>query len=107
MGRYQKIIDVLDKAVGGSTSPIGAHGPFWRGKTKAQFLATMVFGQKLLIPGNGKDSNLVKALRGEAPFGSDIGTPDAIFRRMPAGRKAVPAKQVDVIQKWIDDGCPD
>jgi hypothetical protein len=26
---------------------------------------------------------------------------------MPAGRKAVPAKQVDVIQKWIDDGCPD
>jgi hypothetical protein len=107
MGRYQKVIDILDKAVGGSTSPVGAHGPFWRGKTKAQFLAVMVFGQKLLLPGDGKGSNLVKALRGEAPFGSDIGTPDAIFRRMPAGRKAVPAKQVDVIQKWIDDGCPD
>lgn len=107
MGRYQKIIDILDKAVGGSAASVGAHGPFWRGKTLEQFVAAVVFGQKLLSPGDGKGSNLIKALRGEAPFGADIGTPEAIFRRMPAGRRAVTAKQVDAIQQWIDDGCPD
>ena len=107
MAAYQKVIDILDKAVGGSAAPIGAHGAFWRGKTKAQFLSTMVFGQQLLMPGHGKDSNLVKALRGETPFGADTGTQDGTFRRMPASRPAVKPQQVDVIQKWIDDGCPD
>jgi hypothetical protein len=107
MAAYQTVIDILDAAVGGSTAPVGAHGAYWRGKTKAQFIATNVFGQQLLMPGNGKDSNLVKALRGEAPFGADIGTAGGIFRRMPAGRPAVKPEQIDVIQKWIDDGCPD
>jgi len=63
--------------------------------------------KKLLVSGDGAGSNLVKALRGEAPFGADIGTPGATFRRMPAGRPAVPPEKVDVIKKWIDDGCPD
>ncbi len=107
MGRYQEIIDILDTAVGGSTMPVGAHGAFWRGKTKAQFVDANVFGQKLLVSGDGAGSNLVKALRGEAPFGADVGTPGAAFRRMPAGRAPVPAGKVDVIKKWIDDGCPD
>jgi hypothetical protein len=107
MVKYQKVIDILDKAVGGSTAPFGAHGAFWRGKTKSQFIVTMVFGQQLVMPGHGKDSNLVKALRGEAPFGADSGTQDGTFRRMPASRPAVKPHQVDVIQKWIDDGCPD
>lgn len=105
--RYQEVIDILDSAIGGSTASIGAHGPFWRGKTKGQFVDAMVFGQALLIKGNGKGSNLVKALRGETPFGSDIGAPGATFRRMPAGQPAVSPQQVAVIEKWIDDGCPD
>lgn len=106
-GRYQEVIDILDQAVGGSTAPVGAHGAFWRGKTKAEFVAAMVFGQQLLTPGDGSGSNLVKALKGEAPFGTDTGTPGGIFRRMPAGRDPVSAKQIEVIKKWIDDGCPD
>jgi len=107
MGRYQEVIDILDGAVGGSTVQIGAHQAFWRGKTKAQFVAASVFGQKLLLPGDGKNSRLVQALRGEAPFGSDMGVAGAIFRRMPAGRPGVAAQKVAVIEKWIDDGCPD
>jgi len=107
MAGYQKVIDILDKAIGGSTAQVGAHGAFWRGKTKEQFIGTMVFGQKLLIPGDGKDSNLVKALRGEAPFGTDKGSAGGTFRRMPAGRPAVKPQQIEVIQKWIDDDCPD
>jgi hypothetical protein len=107
MGRYQEVIDILDAAVGGSTVSIGAHRAFWRGKTKTEFMAANVFGQKLLTPGDGKNSRLVQALRGEAPFGSDAGAQGGIFRRMPAGRPGVPAQQVTVIEKWIDDGCPD
>jgi hypothetical protein len=107
MGRYQEIIDVLDTAVGGSTAPIGAHGAFWRGKTKDEFIAANIFGQKLLIPGDGAGSNIVKALLGQAPFGSDVGAPGGIFRRMPAGRLPVPAAKVAVIKAWIDENCPD
>ncbi|SCB53505.1 hypothetical protein GA0061099_10684 [Bradyrhizobium yuanmingense] len=106
MGRYQEIIEILDTAVGGSASPVGAHGAFWRNQTRDQFVALVIFGQKLLILGDGAESNLVKALLGRAPFGSDIGTPGGNFRRMPAGWPAIDPAKVDVIKRWIDDGCP-
>jgi hypothetical protein len=106
MGRYQEIIDILDAAVGGSAAPVGAHGAFWRNQTRDQFVAKSIFGQKLLVLGDGAGSNLVKALLGQAPFGADIGTPGASFRRMPAGRPAVDPAKVAIIKKWIDDGCP-
>ena len=107
MGRYQEIIDILDNAVGGSASPVGAHGPFWRGKTRDQFVAANVFGQKLLVVGDGAGSNIIKALSAQAPFGTDVGTPGATFRRMPAGRPPVPDDKIAVIKTWIDDGCPE
>jgi hypothetical protein len=106
-GRYQEIIDILDNAVGGSAAAIGAHGPFWRGKTRGQFVAAMVFGQKLLIVGDGAGSNIVKALSAQAPFGADVGTQGATFRRMPAGRPPVPDEKIVAIKTWIDDGCPE
>jgi hypothetical protein len=105
-GQYQQIIDILDAAVGGSAASVGAHGAFWRGKTRDQFVAATVFGQKLLVVGDGAGSNIVKALSAQAPFGADTGTPGATFRRMPAGRPPVPAAKIAVIKKWIDDGCP-
>jgi hypothetical protein len=107
MGRYQEIIDILDAAVGGSAAPVGAHGAFWRNQTKDQFVANSIFGQKLLVLGDGAGSNLVKALLGQAPFGADVSTPGASFRRMPAGRPAVDPAKVGIIKKWIDDGCPE
>jgi hypothetical protein len=107
MGRYQEIINILDQAVGGSAASVGAHGAFWRGKTRDQFVAANVFGQKLLVLGDGAASTLVKALSAQAPFGSDAGTPGATFRRMPAGRPRVPKNKIAVIKKWIDDNCPE
>ena len=108
MGRYQEIIDILDASVGGSASFVGGpHGAFWRNQTKDQFVMLTILGQKLLMPGDGAGSNLVKALSGQAPFGADIGTPGASFRRMPAGRPAVDLAKVGIIKKWIDDGCPE
>ena len=106
-GRYQQIIDILDNAIGGSAAPIGAHGPFWRGKTRDQLVAARVFGQQLLVAGDGAGSNLIKALSAQAPFGSDVGTSGATFRRMPAGLPPVADDKIAVLKKWIDDGCPE
>ena len=47
--------------------------------------------------------NLVKALRGGAPFGKDIGTAGATIRRMPAGRAPVADGQIAFIEQWIDE----
>ena len=107
MKRLDRIVDILETAV--NREVIGAHRNFWRGKTRDQFIALKVFGKDLLVPGKSADSNLIKALRGIAPFGADVDPPQpgAIFERMPAGRPAVPDLSIAFIEKWIDDGCPD
>ncbi len=105
VNRFAQVTGILDAAVGPGT--FGAHGPFWRGKSRDQLVAQVVFGQQLLVVGDGAGSNLVKALRGQAPFGSDTGTAGALFERMPAGRSPVAPADIDTIRQWIDDGCPD
>jgi hypothetical protein len=91
----------LSASSGGPTASIRAHGTFWRGVTRDQFVAEVVFEHPLIVVGQGGDSNLVKALKGIEPFdGSE-------FRRMPAGRPPVPADQIAFIERWIDDGCPE
>ena len=109
MKRFDHVVDILDTAINHQTT-IGAHGTFWRGKTLQQFIAMKPCGRTLLVPGNSADSNIIKALRGLAPFGADLNPPPAgaIFDRMPAGgRPPVAAEAIDFIAKWIDDGCPD
>jgi L-Lysine epsilon oxidase N-terminal len=107
MTTFRRIIEILDQAVGGPSAFVGAHGAFWRGVTRDQFVQKRVFGQPLVVIGNGSGSNLVKALKGERPFGSNIGTPGAGFRRMPAGRPPVSAADVTEISGWINAGCPE
>jgi hypothetical protein len=99
MTRYESIQSILEAAVKGDT--IGAHGNFWRNKTRDQFVATKVFGQQLLIVGQGSNSNLVKALSGGSPFDGSQ------YPQMPVGYDPVAAAQIDIIRQWIDDGCPD
>jgi hypothetical protein len=105
--RFEKVVDILDTAV--NHQAIGAHGNFWRNKTREQFIALKVFGRILVVPGNSSDSNLVKAMRGLAPFGADVdpAPPGAMFDRMPAQRPAVPELSIQFIEQWIEDGCPD
>jgi photosystem II stability/assembly factor-like uncharacterized protein len=109
MGRFQRVCAILDEAVGGPDAPVGFHGPFWRGRTREQFLATQVFGRALVVPGDVAASDLVRALRGRSPFGADVQppSPDAAFNRMPSGRPAVPEESIALIEHWIDDGCPE
>ena len=107
MKRYARVIEILDTAVKGDA--IKAHGNFWRGKARHDFIALKVFGQQLVDPGHPENSAVIKALRGLAPFGSDV-TPHpvgAVFRRMPAGRPPVPDASIAFVEQWIKDGCPD
>ena len=88
MNRFEKVIQILDKGVGGPTAPVGFHGAFWRGVTRNDFVAKAIFGLPLITVGNGAGSNLVKALKGEAPFGADLPnrTPTSTACRPDAGR---------------------
>ena len=105
MKRYDRVKIILEEAVEGTD--IGAHGNFWRDLTLEQFKVKKIFGKKLVEAENAEESNIIKALEGRAPFGSDIGTPGATTRRMPGGFPAVLPEKIGVIRKWIDDGCPD
>jgi photosystem II stability/assembly factor-like uncharacterized protein len=105
---FQGVITILDEAIGGPGVGIGAHRAFWRDITRDEFVAKKVFGKGLVVLGDGANSNLVRALKGESPFGSDLPNPaqGATVRRMPAGRPPVPAESIAAIERWIDDGCP-
>ena len=109
MTRYERVMQILDEAIGGPNVNIGVHGAFWRGLTRDQFVAKKVFNRDLVIVGNGSASNLVKALKGESPFGVDLPNPPpgAQFSRMPAGLSPVSEADIAFIQTWIDDGCPE
>lgn len=105
MTTYADVQNLLDQAVG--PGPVGAHRAFWRGMTRDQFVAKAVFGYPLVTPNDGTRSNLVKALKGTAPFGDDIGTPGAEMPRMPARRPPMADDDIQAISLWIDGGCPE
>jgi len=109
MNRFLQVREILDNAVGGPTVPVFVeHGAFWRDVTRDQFVQLIVFEHPIITLGDGDGSILVKALRGERPFGQDLGVPDADFPRMPAGGlDPVPSEQIASIARWIDDGCPE
>ena len=109
MTRYERVIQILDEAIGGPDVNIGVHGAFWRGVTRDQFVTKKVFNLDLVVVGSGAAANLVKSLKGEAPFGADLPNPPpgARFSRMPAGALPVSDADIAFIQTWIDDGCPE
>lgn len=109
MTRFQRVIEILDRAVGGPDASVGFHRAFWRNTTRSDFVARKVLGLPLITVGDGKGSNLVKALKGQSPFGADLPDPpaDASFNRMPSGLDALAAPEIAFIETWIDEGCPE
>ncbi|MHC2585360.1 ferritin-like domain-containing protein [Bradyrhizobium diazoefficiens] len=107
MNRFQRVIEILDRAVGGPNAPVGFHGAVWRNISRNDFVARKIFGLQLVAVGDGAGSNLVKALKGEAPFGADLAEPppDATFSRMPSGLSPVPPSEIAFIETWINEGC--
>lgn len=106
---FTDVIDILDRSVGGPDADVSSHGPFWRGVTRDRFIEMKVGGRKLVAPGDGANSNLVKSLRGVAPFGSDLEpAPDgASIMRMPAYLDPISDQDIDRVAAWIDAGCPE
>jgi hypothetical protein len=102
---YSDVQNLLDAAVG--SDPVHGHRAFWRGITRDAFVAKIVFGYPLISLNDAAGSNLTKSLRGEAPFGDDMGTPDATMPRMPAWRTEMADEDIDRIAEWIDGGCPE
>jgi hypothetical protein len=72
---FQRVVQILDDAVGGPNAGVLRHGPFWRNITRDEFITRKIFGKALVVLGDGAASNLVRALKGEAPFGSDLPDP--------------------------------
>ncbi|NKL24761.1 hypothetical protein [Rhizobium leguminosarum] len=105
MTRFEHLKEILDMAV--ANHQIGAHGAFWRNLNLDQFKTKRVYGRLLVIPGMADSSNLVLALRGAPPFGSDTGTPGAAYPRMPVGFDPVSDDDILFIEQWITDGCPE
>jgi hypothetical protein len=85
---------------------VGGSGTFWRGVSRNEFVHAQVFGLPIIEVGDANDSNLIRALRGESPFGSDSGNPSGMFRRMPAGMTPMASSDIAMIEQWINQGCP-
>ncbi len=107
MTGFKEIQEALDRILKGSGTP--THGPFWRGKTRNEFIDLQPFGLPIVELGKPNESNLVLALRGESPFGSDLSPKPsgAVFRRMPAGLPPATNEDLLLIESWIEAGCPE
>jgi hypothetical protein len=103
MKKLDRVKQYLEDAVNGDD--IGVHGNFWRDLDLAHFKTYVVpvhGGVPLLVVGNGANSNLIKALKGQPPFGAG-----QQFPRMPKGYPAMDPVRIEYIKTWIDGGCQD
>ncbi|MEA2964231.1 MAG: hypothetical protein QOI46_4329 [Alphaproteobacteria bacterium] len=107
MTTFTQIQIILDRLINGEE--IRMHGPFWRGKTRDEFVALSVMGLPIIVVGDPAGSNLVKALRGNAPFGRDLQPRPvgARINRMPSRRPPASKEDIEYVEKWITAGCPD
>ncbi|MER9227050.1 hypothetical protein NKI39_15695 [Mesorhizobium sp. M0664] len=107
MASFVQVQEILDKLV--DYENIGMHGPFWRGKSRDEFVSLSIFGLPIISIGDSAESNLIKALRGLAPFGRNLDPrpPGARFNRMPSRRPPASEKDIATIERWINLGCPE
>ena len=102
--RYQRVQDILNRAAGDGTPYHEDHARFWN-LPLAEFVALSVYDVAIIAPAGadrGARSGLIKALKGEAPFGQG-----GDFPRMPLNRPPVAPGDITYIQTWINDDCPD
>lgn len=44
MNRFERVVQILETAVGGLSAPTGPHLAFWRDVTRDEFVAKVIFG---------------------------------------------------------------
>lgn len=44
MNRFERVVQILETAVGGLSAPTGPHRAFWRDVTRDEFVAKVIFG---------------------------------------------------------------
>jgi len=114
---------ILDTAAGQSTATYQGYGRFWH-LPLAELLTLSIYGVRMIAPaadpeveesppiccghgaapqqpGRGATSGLIRGLRGVFPFN---GTQ---FPLLPWGGTRVAEADIQFIERWIDDGCPD
>ena len=113
---YQQFKDILNAAAGDSPADYGGLGRFWD-LPLSKLLQAKLYGIQLIAPeaaghsccshgaASGETraarSGIVRGLRGLPPFD---GTQ---FPRIPWGGKEVQDAEIQTIEAWIDDGCPE
>jgi hypothetical protein len=104
---FAQVQSALQTFVTNNNIPINQapHGNMWmRGSTPDEQYQAFVTGDaikgfKILVPGKGDSSNIILALRGQAPFdGSE-------FPRMPAGGPYLDDATITAICAWITAGA--
>lgn len=130
--RYQRVKQILNDAAGEACPSYQGHERFWNLPLR-DFLAARLYGIALIapapaaarpaslpivsggscchtepaapkpakFPGRGAASGLIRGLRGQFPFD---GTQ---FPPLPWGGTRVDDQDIQFIEKWIDDGCPE
>ncbi|MEP3477834.1 MAG: hypothetical protein ABJZ55_01175 [Fuerstiella sp.] len=100
MGRYSRVQQLLRDASGALSPFHDGHGRFWE-LPYDQFMALPPIYDVQLIaePGEnrGARSGLVKVLKGEQPN----------IPQMPLNRPPMTSSDIQLIEEWIDVGCPE
>ncbi len=106
---FKDIQTILDDFVNEHHIPIASapHRAFWRrGSTEAEQYEAFTTGDaipgfKIMQKGDSAHSNVVLALRGQAPFDGST------FPRMPPQGPYLPDADIATIAAWIDQGAPE
>jgi hypothetical protein len=94
--RFRKTVHVLEEAVRGFEID-AFHGSFWRDKNVGDFKTQtgMIFGEQVIIPGDGENSPLYQMIKGEE------------VAQMPRRRPPIAPERQTFIRDWITAKCPD